>query len=164
MVKFLLGIAIVAFTTFCGYVLAKKYRQRKLFFVQLSEFNERFLNEITYYRRPILEFATHYHYKGEFHFLLQDYFNNLTTERLPLTKIIEYAEYSFLKKEEKQLLVDYLQMLGKGDSVSQKNYFLSVKESLKKMQTETSENCKKYGDLYVKIGFLSGLLILILIL
>ena len=97
-------------------------------------------------------------------FLLQDFFNNLTAERLPLSKIMDYSEYSFLKKEEKQVLIDYFQMLGKGDSVSQKNYFLSIKEQLKKMQTESAENCKKYGDLYIKIGFLSGLLILILIL
>ena len=53
MIKFILGVAIICFTSFCGYVLAKKYRQRKNFFSQMNEFNERFLSEIAYYRRPI---------------------------------------------------------------------------------------------------------------
>ena len=57
MQKFIVGVAMVAFTTFCGYFLAKKYRQRKLFFMQLVEFNERFLSEISYYRRPIKDFT-----------------------------------------------------------------------------------------------------------
>ena len=46
MLKLLSGIAIIAFTTFCGYFFSKKYRQRKIFFAQFKEFNERFLNEI----------------------------------------------------------------------------------------------------------------------
>ena len=40
MVKFLLGVAIVAFSSYCGFVFAKKYRKRKLFFGQLKEFND----------------------------------------------------------------------------------------------------------------------------
>ena len=66
LIKFLLGIAIVAFTSFCGYLFSGKYRKRSLFFRQLNAFNERFLTEISYYRRPIGEFATRYSYKGEF--------------------------------------------------------------------------------------------------
>ena len=54
-------------------------------------------------------------------------------------------------------------MIGKGDSNSQKNYFTSVKETLSKLKKEAEENNKKYGDLYVKLGFLCGLLILILV-
>ena len=66
MTKFLFGIVMIAFTSFCGYLLARKYRQRKLFFRQLYEFNERFLTEIAYYRRPIQEFAAKYTYRGEY--------------------------------------------------------------------------------------------------
>ena len=76
MLKFLSGIVVIAFTTLCGYLLAKKYRQRKLFFTQLKEFNERFLNEIAYYRRPIGEFIAGYAYQGEFNELLQGFFSN----------------------------------------------------------------------------------------
>ena len=163
MLKFLSGIAIIAFTTFCGYLLARKYRQRKLFFTQLKEFNERFLNEIAYYRRPIGEFIAGYAYQGEFNGLLQGFFSNIGAYSSIDRRLFDLSEYTFLTKEEQSVAEDYFLMLGKGDSASQKSYFSSVKETLSKLQTESENACKRYGDLYVKIGFLCGLLILILI-
>ena len=60
-------------------------------------------------------------------------------------------------------MVDYFSMLGRGDSSSQKGYFSSVKEDLRRRKIETDAEYKKYGDLYIKLGFLCGLLVLILI-
>ncbi len=163
MIKFFLGIAIVAFTSYCGRLLSKKYRQRKEFFKQLKEFNERFLSEISYYRRPLQEFVSSRAYQGEFQLLLEDYFSGIS-ERAPKENIItDDGAYSFLSKEEKGTVEDYFSMLGRGDSISQKGYFSSIKERLSALQEEAEKTAKRYGDLYVKLGFLCGLLILILI-
>lgn len=164
MIKFLLGVATVAFTAFCGYLLAKKYRQRKLFFLQMKEFNERFLNEISYYRRPIAEFISGYAYQGEFQTLLSLFFERIKERSVTEKMFLDGEAFSFLSRDERTFVEDYFQMLGKGDSVSQKGYFSSVKSELSRLQTSTETECKKYGDLYVKIGFLCGLLILILML
>ncbi len=161
MIKFLFGVAIVAFTSFCGYFLAKKYRQRKLFFKQFKEFNERFLNEISYYRRPLREFVESYTYLGEFRELLWDYFNRI--ESAQEGGLIEKGKYDFLTEEEVRTVEDYFLMLGRGDSASQKGYFSAIQERLIGFQKESENAAKRYGDLYVKIGFLCGLLILILI-
>ena len=162
MIKFFLGIAIVAFTSFCGYLLANKYRQRKLFFKQFNEFNERFLNEIAYYRRPIKDFLASYSYQGEFSDLLSSLFSAIKN-RAPIESIFsELSRYSFLKEEEKRTVEDYFLMLGKGDSASQRGYFSSLKDRLSVLQKDTEQTAKRYSDLYVKIGFLCGLLILIL--
>ena len=163
MEKLIIGIVTIVFTTLCGYFLAKKYRQRKLFFKELSEFNERFLSEIAYYRRPIKEFATKYTYKGEFGKLLQDFFTALEENALYEDGFADILNYSFLKVEEKQVVEDYFLMLGRGDSLSQKGYFSSVKNSLSALRSDAENACKKYVDLYIKLGFLCGLLILILI-
>lgn len=164
MIKFLLGILIVAFTTFCGYLLGKKYRKRKQFFMEFSLFNERFINEISYYRQPLHDFCLKYAYKSDFDFLLQR-FLYCVKERTPLREnLLPLGEFSFLKAEEKNIIVNYFSMLGKGDSVSQKTYFSSMKESLSRLEKGATETCKRYVDLYIKIGFLCGLLILILIL
>ena len=77
---------------------------------------------------------------------------------------IDESKYSFLKREEKRVVEDYFLMLGKGDSISQKGYFSSVKQSLSALQIDAETACKRYGDLYIKLGFLCGLLILILML
>ena len=164
MQKFIVGIALIAFTTFCGHFLARKYRQRKQFFKELQTFNERFLSEIAYYRRPIKEFVAKYTYKGDFDELLHDYFAAMQTRDKTENGLLENPKYAFLRAEEKRVVEDYFLMLGKGDSTSQKGYFSSVKEPLSRLQKETETACKQYGDLYIKLGFLCGLLILILML
>ncbi len=164
MTKFFLGLAIIAFTSYCGYLLAKKYRQRKAFFKQLQEFNERFLSEIAYYRRPLRAFVETYAYQGEFGALLQDYFSRLDERSHDEKVLFETEKYAFLTEEEKRTVEDYFLMLGKGDSASQRGYFSSVKERLKTLWEGAETACKRYGDLYVKLGFLCGLLILILML
>ncbi|MBR6773648.1 MAG: hypothetical protein IKM16_03165, partial [Clostridia bacterium] len=80
MVKLLLGLAIVAFCGFCGYFLSKKYRKRKEFYRQMSQFNERFLAEISYYKRSVPKFLTAYAYKGEFDVLLRAFYRELQQE------------------------------------------------------------------------------------
>ena len=159
--KFLFGSALVGFGSFCGYFLAKKYRQRKNFFAQLHLFNERFISEVSYYRRPIGEFVGAYTYQGEFQALLTDF---LRISRKNHGNFgVDCTELSFLKKDEQSAIKDYFMMLGRGDSSSQKAYFSSVKDTLSKWRSESIAVSKKYGDLYVKLGFLCGLFILILI-
>ena len=162
MIKFFLGVAIIVFFSFCGYLFAKKYRKRKHFFMQLYDFNDRFLNEISYYRRPIVEFIVKYSFKGEFNLYIESFINNIQNISVCFDEL-ENEEFYFLKKEEKSILVDYFSMLGKGDSSSQKGYFSSVKDDLRQRKIETDAEYKKYGDLYIKLGFLCGLLVLILI-
>ena len=160
MVKFLLGVAMVAFTTFCGYLLSKKYRKRRLFFHELYAFNERFLSEIAYYRRPIKEFVTSHVFYGEFNDFLADFFLSVD-DGTPF--YADDTEYAFLREEERRFAAEYFRMLGRGDSLSQNKYFSSVKSNLVQYKEETEKDSKRYGDLYIKIGFLCGLLILILI-
>lgn len=162
MTKFLFGLVMIAFTSFCGYLLARKYRQRKLFFRQLYEFNERFLTEIAYYRRPLREFVSKYSYRGEFGDLLENFFKSLEGEYVQENTLMDKAHFSFLKEEERRVIEDYFLMLGRGDSASQRGYFSSMKEQLSAVCVEADNTCKKYADLYIKIGFLCGLLILIL--
>ena len=163
MLKFIFGIAFVAFTSFCGYYLAQKFRKRYAFFTQLQEFNERFLSEIAYYKRPLQVFLSNYHYKGEFQMLLEDFFQEIANWGIEGKVILKSENYRFLKQEEAKLVEDYFLMLGKGDSNSQKGYFSSVKDSIAKLQLQAQTDNKRYGDLYIKIGFLCGLLILILL-
>lgn len=163
MLKFFIGIIIIAFCSFCGWLLSKKYRLRKLFFHEFKEFNERFLSEISYYRRPLQEFIVAYTYQGEFQQLLSHCFfsKQERTNEEGIYKEIAYVD--FLKNEEKHELQDYFLMLGKGDSSSQKSYFTSYKEKLSSWVESANLDAKRYGDLYIKLGFLSGLFVLLLI-
>ncbi|MBO5479998.1 MAG: hypothetical protein J6A63_02280, partial [Clostridia bacterium] len=72
-------------------------------------------------------------------------------------------EFFFLKQDEQRSIEDYFRMLGKGDSASQKIYFGARKDELQKWQAEAVITCKKYADLYIKLGFLFGLFLFILL-
>ena len=161
--KYVLSILMVAFTSFCGYLLAKKYRKKKEFYIQFSLFNERFITELSYFRRPILQFIHSYAYKGEFLFFLNAYLELNDKSNAHLQSITEHAAFYFLTFDEKAMLINYFSMLGKGDSHSQKSYFSSIKDFLNKAENQAIENCKKYETLYLKLGFLFGVLIIILI-
>ena len=162
MTKLLLGLAVIGFTTFIGYLCTRKYRKRKAFFTQFSDFNSRFLNEISYFKRPVVEFITKYSYNGEFDDLLQTYIKNINALIL-LEKRLQSDDFSFLNKDEKQLLIDYFSTLGKGNSATQTAYYNGIKEPINNIKLQTEKDNKRYGDLFIKLGFLCGLLILILI-
>ena len=148
LLKFIFGATMVAFTTFCGYLFARKYRQRKLFFAQFSEFNDRYISEISYSRRPIKTFISAYAYKGEFDTFLRKYFEVLESGQTRMHGFDFKTELSFLKQEERQIVLDYFIMLGKGIVcpkkgilVQSKNVFillpLSRKMSIKNMEIYT---------------------------
>ena len=162
--KVILGIAIVVFTSYCGRFFAKKHRIRKRFYNEFFEFNERYLNEISYYKRPITEFMAKYPANGEFKRLLTDFYDSLREKSTPFavfSKALE--EYDFLRTDEKSFILDYFSMLGKGDSFSQKEYFSGNKKRLLDLKEESEKQSNRYGDLYFKLGFLVGLAVLIII-
>ena len=165
MVKVVLGVVIVCITTFSGKLLAGKYRRRKDFFVQMSEFNNRFLTEVSYYKRPLLEFFESFTYHGEFQELLEEVISakkgSIVTKGW--SKGIDFSPFSFLTADEKALISDYFLTIGKGDSGSQKTYFSGMNETLNSLRKRCEEEGKKYGELYLKLGFLLGLAILVLI-
>ncbi len=161
--RLFLGIAVVAFFTFCGYTFAKKYRKRKTFFAQMAHFNERFLTEISYYKRPLSVFAESLHYKGEFEVFFKWFISALGSVDLIENSRTLLENFELFSEEEKAFIIDYFSLIGKGDSLSQKQYFLAVKTQLEGYRDATKEECEKFGNLYIKLGFLAGLTVLIVI-
>ena len=163
MLKILFGVAIIGISTACGYVFSKKYRQRRYFMGQFREFNEQFINEIAYYRRPIKDFLACHSYSGEFQILLHDYMDSLENNTFNELVPLDLSKYTFFLDNEKSDIIDYFMMMGKGDSASQKCYFLSMRDRLIRYETDAITQGKKYENLYTELGFLCGLFILILI-
>ena len=152
-VKIVLCILIVAFCTFLGYFFAGKYRARKRFYTQMNTFNERYLNELCYARRPLTAFLQESSYTGEFGKTVDSYLKRREVK----------ISYSWLKKEEREDCSDYFSMLGKGDALSQKSYFTSRQPMLAEKKGICEREAKARGDLYLKLGLLAGLAAVILI-
>ena len=68
-----------------------------------------------------------------------------------------------LSGDEGQFLKDYVQNLGKTDALSQVDYLNERKLVLKKYKDESFADYKKYSSLYLKIFFLIGVMIAVLL-
>ena len=160
MVKIFCGIVIVCITTYCGKLFARKYKKRADFFAQMDAFNIRFLTEITYYKRPLLEFIETFQSSGEWGQVLTVVQKNRKNngEFLAVLK-----DCGFLKKEEINFIEEYFSTLGKGDCKSQNAYFSSKGKEIEILKNISIQDNKRYGDLYWKLGFLLGLAVLVII-
>lgn len=151
--KFILCGAVIAFCIFLGYLASAKYRLRKKFFCQLSEFNARYLNELSYSRKPLGALIEGFPCTGDFKKMLVQFDRQHNSA----------VRFSYLTAEEKKDFSNYFDMLGKGDAFSQKGYFEMQKSALEEKKTKSMTEAKRRGELYLKLGLLAGLAIVILI-
>lgn len=152
-IKLLVGGLLIAFCVLLGYLASGKYRARAKFFAQFEMFNERYLSELAYQRKPLTEFLAAYEYTGTF----QRVVGQCRGRKPP-----EFAE-SWLSREERGECADYFSMLGAGDSVSQSGYFATKKPYLAGKKGESAREARERTALYLKLGLLAGLAFVILI-
>lgn len=159
--KIVVGIAVVIFTTYCGWFLSRKYRRRKQFFSDMQEFNLSFLEEVGYSKRPFELFCTRKPYDSDFGTLLEEILSQRIEHKTTKATMDDYA---FLSPDERAFVGEYFQAAGRSDSQSQKGYFSNAKIKLESLKTKGEYDGKKYTDLYTKLGFLAGLAIMIILL
>ena len=151
--KIIICIAVIAFSTGMGYLLSGKYRARRKFYDQFCLFNERYLNELSYSRKPLPDFLKQHEYTGDF----------AKTVKQCVEKRDCNVKLSFLTGEERSACGNYFSMLGKGDALSQKSFFGAQTGALEEKRADGEKQAKSRGSLYVKLGLLAGLAIVILI-
>ena len=152
-IKIVICIALIAFSTSIGYLLSGKYRARRKLYDQFSLFNERYLNELNYARKPLPDFLKQYEYTGDF----------AKTIKQCVEKRDCNVKLSFLTVEERSACGNYFSMLGKGDALSQRSFFGAQTGALEEKRADSEKKAKSRGGLYLKLGLLAGLAIVILI-
>lgn len=150
MIKILLSIALVILCSGGGWALTRKYKFRKDFFYQMSLFNARLINEVSYTKMPIAAFIEKYTFSGDFGRLLQEIKAKGTSA--------EGCNFSYLTQEDQSFVRDYFLMVGKSDAMSQKEYLSSIGAETERLRSESNEECKRRMNLYIRLGFLIGLI------
>ena len=151
--KVLVAALTIAFSVALGYFLAGKYRARKRFFAEFCRFNERYLAELSYERRPLGSFLKEGAYEGDFGKAVAAF---SASRRAGLS-------FSFLTKEERVDGENYFRQLGKGDSHTQTAYFSAQKARLSACKEQCEREAKARTELYTKLGLLAGLALVVLI-
>ena len=151
--KVLVAALTVAFSTALGYFLAGKYRARKLFFSELLRFNERYLAELSYERRPLGSFLRETDHAGEFGKIIAAFREK---------RIVE-LNCNFLTREEKTEIENYFRQLGRGDAHTQTAYFSAQAGMLSGWKSASEKEAKVRTELYLKLGLLAGLALVVLV-
>lgn len=155
MLKFLLCLLALGGCVAAAYLLTRKYKQRMSFFYNLNLFNERLVNEVSYTKIPLPAFVEKYEFSGDFKKMLE--------EKKGTDFGRENYSFSYLTADERKFLSDYFLLVGKSDAASQKTYLSAVRGEIAERKRTAEEIYKKYFSLYMKLGFLAGLILVILI-
>ena len=131
---------MVALTTSLGIFLSANKKKRMAVFSELYEFNEQLILTLKFTRSSLDKIAEPFKY---------------------MPKILNGE--SVLKGEDGKIVGDYLENLGKTDALSQIDYLSERKSVLKKYKEESFSDYKKYSSLYIKIFFLIGVMVAVLL-
>ncbi len=127
-------------TTSIGVFLSANKKKRMQVFGELYEFNEQLLLNFKFSRQPI----------------------NKIAEKYKFVPAVLRGE-NVLDGADGDVISDYAVNLGKTDALSQIDYLNGRKAALEKYKNESLLEYKKYSSLYVKIFFMIGVLIAVLI-
>ena len=150
-----IGIICLIFSILISLELSKKFTNRRKFFTDFYDFNQILINEI-YFSKKTIPYIINENFKDDslFYKLLKEYF---------IEKKIEFKNVLFLTDKENALLNKYIEGLGITDVKAQESYFLEVRSQIKPILNEVDELEKRNKSLYVKIGFLIGFSVLIVL-
>lgn len=151
--------AIPVITAFIGYLISAKYSSERDFWKTFVFTHKRIKNEVAFSQKPIPEILSvgNSEDKSEnsdiFSLAVKNYING---EETPV-------KVKFLTAEQNEFFSDYLSNLGKTDKKSQLDFLNSAEERLYYYEKKSDERCKRYRPLFVKLGFLFGLILFILL-
>lgn len=134
--------------------MSGKYRSAKKFYVAWEQFHQKFLTEAGYARRPLGEVIEPFKEQGVFGAFLTEY----------QKKHVWEGKIDFFGKEDNDFLREYFLYLGRTDFNAQKEYFDGATKKLAAGREKAEKDAARYTDLYVKLGFLLGLIVVILLL
>ena len=152
--KIFIGVALLILCSLVGYKLSEKYVLRKKFYKDFVAFNDKLLREISFLHTTLMSIVDDITVDSDFYNIVNNY--------------IKKGEFKFEKKyinlEEKEYFYKYLNVIGSGDKNSQLKFLSAIEIELKAKKASADDDEKKYKSLYLKLGFLLGLISLIILL
>lgn len=152
--KVIIGIICITLCTFVGYFLSDKYVKRKELFGDFVNFNKTLLSEINFSKSSVLKIINDFPSKnGDFYNTIKSIYTDEKTK----------FNYCYLTSEEKEFANKYFNSIVGIDDKTLANFINASSKKLGDIYNETILEEKKYRTLYVKIGFLIGLIIFIVL-
>ena len=152
--KIIVGILFVAVSVLTGYLLSIKYTERKKFFSDFYSFNKRYIECVSFSGDSLKKLLTEYRSESsDFYRYITEYFEN---KNAVFTK-------KYLNPDELRFLEEYAKDLGRSDYETEKKKANLSLDKINEKKEKSAADEKKYRPLLIKLGFLFGTIIFILI-
>lgn len=151
--KIILGIILVCLSTLLGYILSGKFTFRKDFYNDFYVFNDKLKQEVSFRQTTLISLLKNCGV-NDFYVVLRNYIQN---------NVFSFNK-TYLNKDEILYFENYLKMIGNGDKNSQIEYLDRINVDLIEKRKQMIDDEKKYKILYIKLGFLFGLILFVLVL
>lgn len=165
--QLVVSLVLLASCTYLGYSFGQFYLLREQFLLDLITFCQLLKSEIGFSKNSLIEVikqkSTGYH--NAFKQLLKSYVKCLEDEPYIELEILKKHMHSiYLEEEEERQLLQFFNALGKSDVTHQikliDEFLIFFYNFLKNAETQK----KKYAGMFSKLGFLTGVFLVILLL
>ena len=151
--KLFFAVIMLIACTGVGYILTLKFISRRKFYSEFLNFNKKIKNEVQFSSSTIKKIINENNDITDFNIAIKD----------GLTCKTNKINYNYLTKEEKEYFDKYVNEVGKSDKISQLEFLTSASKYIEEKVNLTNTEEVKYKKLYIKLGFLFGLIIFIII-
>lgn len=161
--KVVILILIALICVLIGYIVSKKYRVRANFFQALLYLCQKFDIEINYSRERVKNIFLNLDdkYKKDLKGIDVNYISFLD-KQVPLDKDNLFKNITFLKENEKEMIFSFFKTLGRSDVDSQSKEIKNFQTRFDELAKDVNSDYKKYGSLSIKLGIITGLLIIVI--
>lgn len=160
--KYLLLGVIVFICGYIGYGLSKFYISRLKLFTSLINFTEKLDTDINFGKSKLLKIIEDFKCNSKDLKKILEGYTVCLNEVRPCTETV-FKEVKILKDDEKHIILNFFSELGKLDVYNQTKQIENSKMKFKEILNLCTEEKKKYGNLYLKLGIILGLLIALIL-
>ncbi|MGX1263801.1 stage III sporulation protein AB [Rossellomorea marisflavi] len=171
MIKIIGAIFILLSTSWAGFELSKVLTERPKQLRSLKSALQYLEAEITYSHTPLHEAARKISSQlaSPVSLIFDSFSRKLTKEEISVRRAWEESldviwKMTALKKEDYEILKQFGQTLGRHDIVTEQKHIRLAMLHLEREEVEAAEKQKKYERMTKSLGFLTGLLLIILLL
>ena len=160
--KYVLIIILILCCTYVGYGISKYFSNRKAFFSDLVLMMDKLRLDISFSKEKIGDIVSNFS-------ALSKPFQKLQSNFLQMLKDNEFnqdvllREINILKEEEKNSIILFFKSLGRFDVENQTKQIVSFTDEFKRYENESAIQKQKYSSLFIKLGFIIGVLISLLV-
>ena len=152
--KFLFALSLLITCIIVSLFISKQLTKRKLFYKNALKFLLILKNEISFTKNTINNIVKN---------LEDNDFNSILKERFIKEKNIDLLNYLYLKQEEKILIDNFINNIGKQDKITQLKFIENYENIFSDKANLCEKNEQKYKPLIIKLGIYIGLIIFILL-